>query len=164
MDNKEKLQTFEVKYINSANVINKSTIKCWFEAREDPEVYDLVYDKHYNFKGKFRIYVLEFIDEKENIFSNESDRLSNAFYGLCKKLEKNKIKLLIKGCNIDHWMIPRLQNSIKTVKLTLGKRTTTNDPIVMIFEPEDDLNKIATVDEQLEYYDKWLESIKGVPY
>ncbi len=164
MDKKEKQQTFGVKYMDSENVINKSIIKCWFEIKENPEIYDLVHDKYYNFKGKFRIYFLEFIDEKGNIFSNKSDRLSNAFYGLCKKLEIEGIKLLIKGCNIDYWMIPRLQYSIKSIKLTLGKRTTIDDPVVMIFESEDNLNNIATVDKQLEYHNKWLESVKDLPY
>lgn len=164
MEKKEEQRTFEVRYMDSKNKIGKATVECWFETRENPEVCDLVYGKQYKFEGRFRIFVLEFTDEKGAVVGNESDRLSNTFYGLRKKLEGEGIKLLIKGCNVDYWMIPRLQYSMKAIKLTLGKRTSTDDPTAGIFEPEEELNKIATVDEQLKYYDKWLESIKGLPW
>jgi hypothetical protein len=163
MDEKESLQTFNVKCIDYRNEINDSTVQVWYKTIENPEVYDIVYDKLYKFSGNFRIYCLEYRDTKGNVFQNESDRLSNAFYGLCKKLEKHKIKLLIKGCNIDYYMIPRLQYSIKAIKLILGKRTDKNDTLIMIFDLEEDLSKIVTVDEQLQFYNKWLESIKGTP-
>ena len=61
-------------------------------------------------------------------------------------------------------MIPRLQCSIIAQPLTLGKRTSFSDKLVYIFDKEEDVPKIASVDEQMKYYRQWLESIIGVPY
>ena len=61
-------------------------------------------------------------------------------------------------------MIPRLQYSIKAQPLILGKRASYPEGLVYIFDKEEDVSKIVSVDEQMKYYDRWIESIIGVPY
>ena len=164
MNNKENFESFNINCLDSKNRSIEATIGIWTQKIDDPEITDLIFNKKYKFNGTYKIYFIEYIDELGNIFENSSDRLSNAFYGLCTKVEKNSIKMLIKGCSYGYFMIPRANYSLYTVKLDLGERLSKNPIKVNIFTPKDSSDKIVTVMELHEYYDKWLESIKGLPY
>ena len=61
-------------------------------------------------------------------------------------------------------MIPKLQNTIKAINLKIGERINTENKIVCIFDIEENINNIAPFSQILEYYKKWLLSIKGLPY
>ena len=164
MNNKENCQSFNLACLDSKNQSIKATISLWTQKTDDPEIYDLILNKKYKFTGSYTIYFIKYMDELGNIFVNSSDRLSNAFYGLCTKVEKNNIKMLIKGCSYGYFMIPRANYSLYTVKLDLGERLSKNPIKINIFSPEESSDKIITVMELHQYYQKWLESIKGIPY
>jgi hypothetical protein len=163
MTERQNLQNFKIECLSNDKYLN-ATIRIWIEKIENPTVNDIITDKTYNFQGKYYIFFVEYQDENGLILKNESDRINNAFYGLCKKVENENIKMIIKGCSLGYYMIPRLHNSIKTIKLTLGERVDSQAEVVCIFDPEEDVNKIVTIDKIIKYYNEWLETIKGLPY
>ncbi len=114
--------------------------------------------------GIYDIFFIEYTNGQGMIVQNSSDRLSNAFYGLSRKLEGANVKMLIKGCSLGYYMIPRLQYSIKAVELKLGKRVDAQTTTVCIFDAEFDVNKIVKVSDIENYYKEWIESIKGMSY
>ncbi|TWP23666.1 hypothetical protein ETU10_05390 [Apibacter muscae] len=150
--------------MNFQHKILDASINIWTENIENPTIYDIVENKKYEFQGKYEVFFLEYHDETGNSLKNYSDRIGSAFYGLCIKIEQIELKLLIKGCVLSNYIIPRLQYSIYTTHLTLGKRIDKEFVRINLFDPEEDVNQIATVQEQKAYYNQWLKSIEGLPY
>jgi len=107
---------------------------------------------------------MKYKDQEGTILYSKSDRLSDAFYKICNQADTHKIKMLIKGCTLGYFMIPKLQNTIKAINLKIGERINTENKIVCIFDIEENINNIAPFSQILEYYKKWLLSIKGLPY
>ena len=164
MNQKDNFSEFKIKtLVGNADVID-ATIYLWTEEKENPTITDYVKEETFTPNGTVKLYVMEYKDLQNNYLRVESHRISKSFYSIRKLLEDKDIKLLIKGARIDCYMIPRLQCSIIAQPLTLGKRTSFSDKLVYIFDKEEDVPKIASVDEQMKYYRQWLESIRGVPY
>lgn len=164
MNNKENYQSFNINCLDSKSQGVEARIDIWRQKIDNPEIDDLIFNKKYKFEGTYEIYFIKYIDDLGNIFENSSDRLSNAFYGLCTKVEKNGIKMLIKGCSYGYFMIPKANYSLYTVKLNLGERLALKPIKVNIFSPKDSSDKIVTVMKLHEYYNLWIESIIGLPY
>jgi hypothetical protein len=148
MNNRENFQSFNINCLNSQNRKFKATINIWTENINNPFIDDIFENKKYEFQGKYQIYFFEYLDETGIRYINFPDRVSNAFYGLCKKIEKTEIKLLIKGCSLGYYMIPRLQYSIYTTPLILGRRIEKELSRISIFEPENDVKKIVTIENK----------------
>jgi hypothetical protein len=77
-----------------------------------------------------------------------------------KELEKMEFKILCNGSRLDVYPSGAALGSLKAYALKMGKVATRND-LVSIFEATNDVRKIATVDEQKEYYRKWLDSVRS---
>lgn len=159
------------KYTNSFNIkvfLNNRIIKADIEVREEKEynpiIKDLISGRECHLEGLFKIFLMKYKDQEGTILYSKSDRLSDAFYKICNKADTHKIKMLIKGCSLGYFMIPKLQNTIKAINLKIGERINTENKIVCIFDIEENINNIAPFSQILEYYKKWLLSIKGLPY
>ena len=165
MNNRENFRSFNIECLDLQDKVFKAVINVWTENIDNPIIDDVVENKKYEFQGEYQIFFLEYRDETGIHYVNFSDRVSNAFYGLCKKIEQRKIKLLIKGCSLGYYMIPCLQYSIYTTPLILGRRIEKRFMRISIFEPENDVKNVVTIEKQKNYYNTWLESIKGLtPY
>lgn len=164
MNVKNNLETFHIKCLGQNKKNISATIEIWTEKIENPEIEDTIDNKTYNFKGIFKIFFIKYSDETGKVDINKSDRLSNAFYGLRKKIEKTGIRMIIKGCNINFYMIPQLQYSTKAVELKLGERFHRENRKFSIFQSEEDISTITTIEEQINFYNKWAQSIKEIPY
>lgn len=160
----ENLKTYDIECSNSNQKKINATINIWIEKKMNPEIQDIIENKIYKFSGQYDIYIIKYQDEDGNHFIANSDRLNNAFYSLCKLVENENIRMLIKGCHLQYYMIPRLKNTIYCTPLTLGKRLENNFLKINIFDFELDINKIVNIQRQKKYYEEWLDSIKGTTY
>ena len=164
MNQKDNFSEFKIKTLVGNTDVIDATIYLWTEEKENPTITDYVKEETYKLEGTNQLYIMEYKDEQNNYLKVDSERISISFYSLRKLLEIKNVKLLIKGARIDCYMIPRLQYSIKAQPLILGKRASYPEGLVYIFDKEEDVSKIVSVDEQMKYYDRWIESIIGVPY
>ena len=128
------------KYTNSFNIkvfLNSRIIKADIEVREEKEynpiIKDLISGRECHLEGLFKIFLMKYKDQEGTILYSKSDRLSDAFYKICNKADTHKIKMLIKGCTLGYFMIPKLQNTIKAINLKIGERINTENKIVCIF-------------------------------
>ena len=72
--------------------------------------------------------------------------------------------MLIKSCVLGYYMIPQQQHTLMATKLTLGARIDKGTHTACILSPAASTDEIVTVKEQYDYYNDWLQSIKGLPY
>ncbi len=72
------------------------------------------------------------------------------------KLEPVGVKILCNGCRVDVYPSGAALVSVKAYRLEMGQPAT-RESLVKIFEPTDDIDKIATVEEQREFWKNWLE-------
>lgn len=79
-------------------------------------------------------------------------------------LEKDNVLLLCKGNRLDVHPSGGLLTGIGALKLQIGRRVDITTDIVKIFDPEIETLMLATVDKQNDYYDEWLNSIRGLSY
>ena len=107
---------------------------------------------------------MEYKDSENKIFKTEDIRTFDAFYKLYKITEDENIKMLIKGCSLEYYMVKFLTNTLLTMKLYLKQRVDHKTPTISLFEPEYDIKKVATIENQKAYYNQWLKSIEGLPY
>lgn len=70
-------------------------------------------------------------------------------------LEPKGIKILCNGSRLDVYPSSFMMKSFKAYKLEMGKPASSED-LCFIFDSTDDLSKIATVDEQWNYWLRWL--------
>jgi hypothetical protein len=78
-----------------------------------------------------------------------------ALENLRKQLEtKHQSLVAINGCRIDTDY--RATGSFSSYVIEEGKKATQN---VHMFEPTDEIEKLCTVAEHIDTYDKWLESV-----
>ena len=90
----------------------------------------------------------------------EADNYFYALRELRKKAEAENIKILCKGCCKNVYpspMILSMGDAIKAYTLTLNQPAVMKD-LVEIFDPCE-LSEYATVDEQEEFYNQWINSI-----
>lgn len=165
MKNINDLKEYSIECVHSNGERINAFVSTWFEQHVNPTIFSFISKDSYNLQGTWNIYYFEYRDSNgRRLKTFGSEKTIDCFYELVSKLEQENIKMLIKGCAVGYYMIPKSQSSLKTVKLTLGERMNKHTPIVCIFEPEVSVNNITTYNEQKKYYSKWLESIKGVPY
>lgn len=91
----------------------------------------------------------------------EDEKVYYCLKKLHKKLDVLGIKLLCNGCRRDvrpSRMSIDMGGGTLAYKHVLGRKPTEND-LVNIFDPTDDLESIVSVEEQDEYYKQWLRSI-----
>ncbi|MBE5932648.1 MAG: hypothetical protein E7263_04395 [Lachnospiraceae bacterium] len=102
---------------------------------------------------KFSCGKLQFEEYGENYFV--------ALVEIRKKLEKLNIKLLCKGCCRNVYpsgMLLNMGTGRKAYTLTYGEQARMSS-LVDIFDICT-LDEYATIDEQLEYFDKWIMSLR----
>ena len=90
----------------------------------------------------------------------ENDNFFDALKELRKVLEKENIQIMCNGAAKNVFPSPMqfsMGNTRKAYKLSYGKQATLED-MVDIFECEDGLEFVG-VDEQLDFYNKWVNSI-----
>lgn len=73
------------------------------------------------------------------------------------QLEQSGIRILCNGSRIDVYPSAAASESLKAYELEIGQPGT-RERLRNIFEPANDLDKIATVREQELYWHKWLEA------
>jgi hypothetical protein len=82
------------------------------------------------------------------------------FFALVKirmELEKLGIQILCNGSRLDVYPSRMGMMSLKGYELIMGKLATT---LLNIFEPTNDINKIATVKDQELYFENWIKSLR----
>ena len=79
---------------------------------------------------------------------------------LRRELEPKGIKILCNGSRLDVYPSSAVIIGVRAYLLELGVGGT-KESLCYIFDSTDNLNKIATVDEQWEYWLKWRESVFG---
>ena len=84
----------------------------------------------------------------------------SALLDIRKELEKRNLKILCNGSRLDVYPSGAALGSLKAYALKMGK-VATRDDLVLIFESTNDMTKIATIDEQKNYYRKWLDSARS---
>lgn len=92
----------------------------------------------------------------------QADNFFEALIEIRKKLEKKKIKLLCKGCCKNVYpsaMILNMGSGRKAYSLTIGEPARL-DSLVDIFSTCE-VQEYASVDEQFNFFTKWLASIGG---
>jgi hypothetical protein len=85
--------------------------------------------------------------------------LFTSFCRLRRKLLTEGKILLCKGARIDVHPTGSQLKWIYAYELQIGERITQSENKVVLFDDELDVSKIATVEEQEEFYIKWLNSI-----
>lgn len=105
--------------------------------------------------------IIEFEYDGKKIIS-EDIHIYNAFVDLRTVLHSKDIFLLCKGCLINVYPSGRMLSSGKAYDLKLGKRTGFEDT-VEIFSPIE-IKDLFSIENQRDFYNAWLESIKGLPY
>ncbi|SFM74893.1 hypothetical protein SAMN05428949_0656 [Chitinophaga sp. YR627] len=101
-------------------------------------------------------------DTQEIHIELEEDYPFFALTALRRILEPQGIKILCKGSRLDVYPSSFMAYSFKAYKLVMGKPGARED-LCLIFDPTDDLNMIATIDEQWEYWLKWQRSFSEAP-
>jgi hypothetical protein len=78
---------------------------------------------------------------------------------LRRELELLNVKLMCNGARLDVYPSSALIIGVKAYQLEFGKPAT-KDSLCNIFDPIDNVDKVATVDEQRAYWLKWLNDAK----
>lgn len=164
MYNRDNVNCFKIKCVDSQQEIINAVINVWSEKKHNPTIIDLSSNQPYSYQGLYDIVSMEYIDANDKIFKIEDIRTFDAFYKLYSLTTINNIKMLIKGCCAQYYMVKFLTNTLLTMKLSLGQRVDYSTPTVSLFAPEEDIKQIVTINEQKNYYCTWLESIKKIPY
>lgn len=99
---------------------------------------------------------LEFVSKSKKILV-EDDFPFFALVKIRKELEELGIKILCNGSRIDVYPSSMGMMSLKGYELRIGEPATR---LLNIFEPADDINKIATVDEQKLYFENWIKDLR----
>jgi hypothetical protein len=129
--------------------MKKYLLKCFDGAR--------FYDSNLQFRtaaGEIEINL-----ECENIRIRVTD--TYPFLALTKirlELAKHHLVLICNGAKLNVYPSGAALQSIKAYELEMGKPVT-KENLVVIFESTDDVDKIVSVDQQKEFYRKWLESV-----
>ncbi|TWP31587.1 hypothetical protein ETU08_00560 [Apibacter muscae] len=164
MNTQENFQSFNIECLNSKDSRIKAIINIWTNKEINPTIVDIDTKKPYTYQGIFEVTYIEYKDSENVSFLTKDIRKFEAFYKLYKQTENKNIRMLIKGCSIENYMVKFLVNTLFTMKLEMGVRVDYSTPTIGIFEEEEDVNQIATVQEQKAYYHRWLKSIEGLPY
>ena len=164
---KENFFQYFIKAFTTHQQVIEVTITFYKEDRENPTVLDMFSkDEMFIYMGrKVKVFVMTYQDTLNHHYKMVSDEVRSLFYILRKRLEQQGIKLLIQGARRHYYMIRHFKQDFRAVKLVLGKRYDYDTAeIINIFDPENDFSQIATVQEQEEYFNQWVESITGVKY
>ena len=164
---KENFSQYFIKAFTTDQQVIGATITFYKEDRENPTVLDMFSkDEMFIYMGrKVKVFVMTYQDTLNHHYKMVSDEVRSLFYILRKRLEQQGIKLLIQGARRHYYMIRHFKQDFRAVKLVLGKRYDYDTAeIINIFDPENDFSQIATVQEQEEYFNQWVESITGVKY
>jgi hypothetical protein len=98
-------------------------------------------------------------DEENVILIFNDAHLFTSFCRLRRKLLTEDKILLCKGARIDVHPTGSQLKWIYAYQLQIGERITQSANKVVLFDDELDVNRIVTVEEQEEFYIKWLNSI-----
>ncbi|QYN42103.1 hypothetical protein [Gilliamella sp. ESL0443] len=164
VNNNMENQFFQIECLNSNGLKIKATINLDIKQEKNPTIIDLKTREPYTFQGDYKVYYFIYNDEEGRTFKEKDIRTSDAFYKLYKDTDSYNIKMLIKGCSIDYYMVKFLKNTLYAMKLSLGERVDYKTTKVSIFSSEEDIEKVVTLEEQNAYYNQWLKSIEGLPY
>ena len=163
VSNKDNFKSFTIECLNSKNEQIKAIINVWTEKKSNP-IISFNENESYTYAGIYDVLYMEYKDSENKIFKTEDIRTFDAFYKLYKITEDENIKMLIKGCSLEYYMVKFLTNTLLTMKLYLKQRVDHKTPTISLFEPEYDIKKVATIENQKAYYNQWLKSIEGLPY
>lgn len=163
MDNRENFRSFNIECLDSQDKVFKAVINVWTEEKTNPTITNISTKESYTYQGIYNVVYMEYDDSRKKI-KIEDIRTFDAFYTLYSVTETENIRMLIKGCSLEYYMVKFLTNTLFTMKLSLGQRVDYSTPTIGIFEPEKDVKNIVTIEKQKKYYNTWLESIKGLPY
>ena len=164
---KENFSQYFIKAFTTHQQVIEVTITFYKEDRENPTVLDMFSkDEMFIYMGrKVKVFVMTYQDTLNHHYKMASHEARSLSYILRKRLEQQGIKLLIQGARRHYYMIRHFKQDFRAVKLVLGKRYDYDTAeIINIFDPENDFSQIATVQEQEEYFNQWVESITGVKY
>lgn len=131
--------------------------------KNNPTITNISTKKSFTYRGIYDVVCMKYKDSRKK-FKIEDIRTFEAFYTLYLVTEIENIRMLIKGCSLKYYMVKFLTNTLLTMKLNLGQRVDYNTPTISIFEPENDVKNIVTIEKQKNYYNTWLKSIRGLPY
>ncbi|MCM1232782.1 MAG: hypothetical protein NC489_21860 [Ruminococcus flavefaciens] len=96
------------------------------------------------------------------VLEEKADNYFDALINLRKELEERNIKLLCKGCCRNVYpsgMLLSMGTGRNAYTLIFGKHAKM-DSLVDIFD-SCSMDEYATLDEQLEYFENWISSIRG---
>ena len=165
---KENFSQYFIKAFTTDQQVIEATITFYKEDRGNSTVLLDMFSKDETFTytgGKVKVFVMTYHDALNHHYEMISHEVRSLFYILRKRLEQQGIKLLIQGARRHYYMIRHFKQNFRAVKLVLGKRYDYHSAeIIDIFDPENDFLQIATVQEQEEYFNQWIESIIGVKY
>lgn len=132
---------------------DKYEVNCSVEGKIE-KAFLILSESGEDYQIKFEMGELNFFAKAENYF--------NALIKLREKLETRNIKLFCKGCSRYVYpspMILSMGDAIEAYELILGKPAYSEN-LINIFEPCK-YDEYASVEEQNDYYKKWLESRRG---
>lgn len=164
MNNRENFQSFNIECLDLQDKVFKAVINVWTEKKTNPTITNISTKKSLTYQGIYDVVCMEYKDSRQKKIKIEDIRTFEAFYTLYSVTEIENIRMLIKGCSLEYYMVKFLTNTLLTMKLNLGQRVDYSTPTISIFEPENDVKNIVTIEKQKNYYNTWLESIKGLPY
>lgn len=91
----------------------------------------------------------------------EGSDLFDCLRSLRSRLEILGIKILCNGARIDAYPSPMLQSSgARKVYLTIIGKQALRENLVNVFD-ETDAAHIGTVEQQIDYHNKWIDSLKS---
>ncbi len=102
--------------------------------------------------------------DKAEVWHDQDPHIFTSFCKLRKHLEAQEKMLLCVGCKINVHPSGGLMHSVFALQLSMNTRVGIKKDVVMIFDEELDITKLATVNQQEEFYRGWLDSIKGLKY
>lgn len=153
----EDFQKFKICCLNSNKEQITAEIKCWKEVQRNITFDDVFYPY-------IILHYFEYKDDNGLIEKSSGSRVGDAFNDLYAKLQNKDVKMLVKGCSLKYYKVKHTYNTLYTHQLNLGERVDYKSPKVNIFETETDITQVVTMEEELKYYKKWLESIIDIPY
>jgi len=116
-----------------------------------------IFDSTVTFTQKGAKVQLEFISTYTEI-KVEDDFPFLALIKIRMELEKLGVKILCNGSRIDVYPSGMGMMSLKAYELKLGEQAK---KLLNIFEPTEEIDKIATIEDQRLYFENWLKSLKG---
>lgn len=124
-----------------------------------PQIYDGVefLSSILTFTQKGNVYELE-LEYKNKSITAINDFPFLALIKIREELEKQGIKILCNGSRVDVYPSGMALSSLKAYELKMGEPAR---KLLNIFEPTDNLEKIATINDQKAFWEKWLISPKG---